>query len=509
MHSTVPAAFLTAWLSTVAAMPAEAADVTPAQAAALQAQVQGWLQAMLGPDTRLAGQAVQVAPEGDHYRIEVPLGTTHAGHPGPVPLAASARPAEAGRWTFEGPALPSPARFTLDMPAPAKDGQKMPGPNVPVDYTVTMGNQESRGTFDPSFATASTFSTGSRDVQIRAESGLLDQTTKIERSSGTSTILPSGADRVDVTGEATIEGYVLTSRSQGAQGLELSAHQVRATGGLTALSRERVGAVIPAVVRLASGLLARPPGPGGKAATVRPPVDPQLLRTIVRSLQDLASEFTLNETFDGVTVRTGASNGAASQVRIGMGAKSEGGLLQASMDLGLDGLVLPDAAPGAMAELLPRRVALRPVLTGVPTEELIRWLGAMGDAQDGARPPDFAALFRHAGVSAGLDSFAVDVGGANFAGTAALTTASPGELMGRAHVTAANFDDLIAHVNAVPELAGVLPLFVFAKGISQTAKGRLVWDIAYRDGKLLVNGTDVSAMTGQAPARGRPGPDRR
>lgn len=505
MHSTVPAALLAACLSTVAAMPAGAADVTPAQAAALQAQAQGWVQAMLGPYARLAGRAVQVRPEGDHYRIELPLGATHAGHPGPVTLSAAARPAEGGSWTFEGPTLPSPARFTLDMPAPAKEGQKAPGPSIPVDYTITTASQESRGTFDPSFATPSTFSTSSRDMQIRARGASLDQLTKIERSSGTSAMRPSGADRVDVTGEATIDGYVLTSRSQDAQALELSAQQMRATTGLTALSRDRAATMIPAVMRLASGVLAGPPGPGGKAAAARPSADPQLLRVIVQSLQDLASEFTLSETFDGVAFRSGTSNGAANQIRLGMGAKSEGGLLQAYMDLGLDGLVLPDLAPGAMAELVPRKVALRPVLTGVSTEELIRWLGAMGDAKDGARPPDVTALFRRAGVSAGLDSFAVDVGGASFAGTGTLTAASPNDLTGQARVTAANFDDLIAHVNAIPELAGVLPLFVFAKGISQMVEGRLVWDVAYRDNKLLVNGTDLSAMTGQTPAPGRPG----
>ncbi len=508
MYSTLPAALLAASLSMAAVTPAAAADITPAQADALQAQMRGWVRGILGPDTRLTGQPVQVRPEGDHYRIELPFGTPRAGQPGPVTLSASARPAEGGRWTFEGPALPSPAHFTLDMPAPAKEG-KAAGANIPVDYTITMASHDSRGTFDPSFATPSTFSTSSRGMQIQARSALIDQLTKIERSSGTSTLRPSGANRVDVMGDAVIDGYVLTSRSQDNQPLELSAQQIRATGGLTALSRDRAGTIISAALRLASGVLAGPPGPGGKAPAARPPVDPQLLRTILQSLQDLASEFTLDETLDGVAFRSGTSNGAANQLRMGMGAKSEGGLLQAYMELGLDGLVLPDVAPGAMAELLPRKVALRPVLTGVPTEDVIRWLGALGDAKDGARTPDAAPLFRRAGVSAGLDSFTVDVGGASFAGTGKLTAASPSDLMGQAHVTAANFDDLVARVNAIPELAGVLPLFVFAKGVSQTVEGRLVWDITYRDDKLLVNGTDLSAMTGQAPARGKPGPDRR
>ena len=113
-------------------------------------------------------------------------------------------------------------------------------------------------------------------------------------------------------------------------------------------------------------------------------------------------------------------------------------------------------------------------------------------------------LFRRTGVSAGLESFAVDLGGASFAGAGKLTTVSGGDLTGQAQITASNFDALIARVNAVPELAGMLPALIFAKGVSQTAEGRLVWDIAYRDNKFSVNGTDLSAMTGQPSARGAP-----
>ena len=219
-------------------------------------------------------------------------------------------------------------------------------------------------------------------------------------------------------------------------------------------------------------------------------------------MPDLASEFTLNETFDGVALRSGTHGGAASQIRIGMEAKSEGGLLQASMDVGLDGIVLSDPALGAMGELLPRKVVLHPVLTGVSTDEALRWLGAVGDAKDGARPLGFAMLFRRAGVSAGLESFAIELGNTSLSGTGKLTTVSGGDMTGQAQITASNFDDLTARVNAVPELAGVLPALIFAKGISQTVEGRLVWNLAYRDNKLLVNGTDLSAMTGRPPVQG-------
>ncbi len=499
MHSTVPAALLAAFLSTAAVTPVAAADITPSQAEALQGRMQSWLQGVLGPDIR---PAVQVRPEGDHYRIGIPFGSPRAGQPSPVTLSASAQPADDGRWTFEGPELPSPAHFMLNLPAPPGNGTA-PGPPMPVEYTVTAGSQDSRGTYDPSFATPSTFTSTSRDIQVRAQSTSVDQLTKIGQSSSTSTLRSSGADRADFMGEGTMEGYASMSRSQDGQPVEFSAQHAQGAIEISALSRDRAATMLPAVVRVAGSFLVEVPRPGA-APAASAMVDPQLLRTILQSLHGLASGFAMDQTFDGVAMRSGTHGGAASQFRIGVKAKSEGGLLQASMDLGLDGLVLSDPALGAMADLLPTKVALHPVLTGVSTEEALQWLDAMGDAKKGARPPGFATLFRRAGVSAGLESFAIDLGGASFAGTGKMTTVSGGGLIGQAQITASNFDDLIARVNAVPGLAGVLPAFIFAKGVSQTVEGRLVWNLAYRDNKLLVNGTDLSAMTGQPSGRGTP-----
>ena len=497
MHST-PAAFLSAFLSTAAVMPAGAADINAAQADALQGRMQSWLRGVLGPDL---GPAVQVRPEGDHYRIESPFGSPRAGQTGPMTLSASARPADDGRWTFEGPELPSPAHFTINLPAAPGNGTA-PGVPTPVEYTITASSQDSRGTYDPSFATPSTITSTGRAIQVQAQSASVDQLTKIGQSSSTGTLRPSGTDQVDFTGESTMEGYASVSRSQDGQPTELSMQHAQGAIEIGALSRDRAATMLPAVIRIASIFLVAAPSRGAAPATGAM-IDPQLLRIILQSLHGLASGFAMDQAFDGVAMRSGTHGGAASQFRVGMKAKSDGGLLQASMDLGLDGLVLSDPALGAMAGLLPTKVALHPVLTGVSTEEALRWLDAMGDAKD-ARPAGFVMLFRHAGVSAGLESFAVDVGGASFSGTGKMTTATGGDLAGQAQITAGNFDDLIARVNAVPELAGVLPAFLFAKGVSQTVEGRLVWNFAYRDNKLLVNGTDLSAITGQPSARNTP-----
>ena len=504
MHPSVRAALLATLLATVAIPCAQAADITPDQAKALESQMSGWLQRMLGPNASQPDRPIQVTPEGDHYHVAVPIGVAGPGQSDPITITASARPLDEGRWAIEGPRIPSPSHFTLQMPTPPQKGQTTPGPTVPVDYTVAIGSQDSQGTYDPSFATPSTLTTSFRNLEVEATSAMTDQRTKVERTASTSTLRPSGVDRVDLIVDSTTEGYALRSKTGDNQPVEAAALRVRVNGEVTAVSRDRVAQIVPALMRITGGVAAGIPKAGSKAPAASPSIDPQLLRTVLQSLQDLASEFTLDETIDGAVLHYGPYGGTASQVRIGMGAKSDGGLLQAHMDLGLDGLALPDLSLGAMADLLPRKVALRPVLTGVPTQDLIQLLVASSNAKSGGPPPEFAALFRRGGVIAGLESFALDIGGASFAGMGKVMIASPQSLTGEAQVTATNFDDLMQRANAIPELAGVLPVFVFAKGIGRTVENRLVWDITYRDDKLLVNGTDLSAMAAnRQPTRTR------
>ena len=55
---------------------------------------------------------------------------------------------------------------------------------------------------------------------------------------------------------------------------------------------------------------------------------------------------------------------------------------------------------------------------------------------------------------------------------------------------------VLDRVKAVPEFRGAVPALAFAKGIARTAGERLVWDLTYRDGRMLVNDVDLSAMAG-------------
>ncbi len=493
MHRSVLAALVATLL---AAPHAQAADITPDQAKALEGQVRSWAQGLLGPDARLADRPVQVTPEGDHYRLAIPFKVTRSLTPGEIVLTGTARPASGGRWTIEDVRIPSPSSFTAQMRIPPKPGQATPEPPIPVDYTVTIGNQENQGVYDPSFATPSTFTTSLQELKVVATSALTDQITTAKRVSGVNILRPSGTDRADLTVDSTVEGYALSSKIGDNQKVDFTADKARVTGELTAVSRDRIAQIIPALVRLTGGVAPGLPKPGAASASA-PSVDPQLVRILVQSLQDFASELALDETIDGISVHRGASGGTASQLRIGLGAKSDNGLMQAHMDLGLDGLALPDMQLGEMADLLPRKIALRPVLSGVPTQPLIQLLANRANPNDAGPPPEFAALFARGGVSAGLESFAFDMGGTSFAGMGAVLIDSPQQMTGQAQVTATNFDKLMQRANTTPQLASVLlPALVFAKGIGRAVGDQMVWDITYRDNKLLVNGTDLSAMTG-------------
>jgi len=496
------AVLMAAFLAMAAAPLSHATEVTQEQAKALEAQMRVWIQNTLGPDVRVADRQVQAAAEGDHFRLGLPLRVTRGFKPDTIMLIGSATQISGGRWAIADLQIPSPSNFTIKAAAPnesmSKTGPKEPAPPIPVDYALSIGSQESQGVYDPSFATPSTLTTSFQDLRIVATSALTEQLTTVRHLAGANSIRPSGANRVDLMTDSTMEGYALSAKSGGSQRVEVAAEKVRVNGEVTALSRDRIATMIPALMQIIGSTIPGALKPGSKGPVASSSDDSDVARVLFQALQDLASELTLQETIDGLNVRYGPYNGMASQLRIGMGVKSADGLLQAYIDLGVDNLTLPDQSLGDMAGLLPRNISLHPVLSGIPTQYFMEVLAEMGKVKEAGSPLVYADLFSHGGVIAGLDSFAFDIGGTRVAGMGSVMMVSPPLMTGQAQVTATNFDELVQRVNGVPKLAGALPGLLFAKGVGRTVDNRLAWDITYRDNKLLVNGTDLSAMMGSA-----------
>ena len=496
MHRSVLTALAVAAVCQTA-IPAQAADTTPEQARALETQLRAWMVGLLGPDVRVSDRPVQFAPDGEKFRVSAPIIVTRDNKPETLTVMASARQIEGGRWAVDGLRLPLPARFTIMMQPPA-EGQKTPALPFPVNYTVTATGQDGNAVWDPSFAAPSTFSYNLSGVRVEATGNKLRQVTEIGRSVSTTTLRPSGSGRVDVVSDTTTESYMLASKTGDLDEIKVSAQRGRSSGNLTSVSRDRATQVLQAFIRIGTVAAAAAPKAGEKAPATPAPMDVAGLRTLLQAMDGLTSEFTLDQTIDDVVMSYGAMGGKASQVSIGMGAKTTAeGIVEAHMDLGMDGLALPDLALGPMADLIPRRVALRPVISGVAAKDLLDFTQAAIEAKNGNPPPAAVAkLFSRGGVSTGLESFLLDIAGTTFSGMATVLVPSPDQVSGTGQITAINFDALMAKANSTPQLAQAVPVFTFAKGLGRNVDNKLVWDVSYKDGKVVVNGTDLSAMMG-------------
>ena len=487
---------------------ARAADVSSAQAAQVEGQVRDWLGSIMGPAVKLSERPVVVTPAGDHFDVAVPIKVQSQGAGSEIRIMATARPLDGGKWAIEQIRASSPIRFSMDMPVPPKDGAKdgaktgaKTGTTARVDYTIEVTGQDGQMTLDPSFSTPSTWTISSKGVTTHATGPSMVQDSRIGATNTVATIKPAGPDRVDVSSEGTLSDYTIDSRTEGLEAIQVGMRLVRVSAGMTGLSRTRAVTVTQGLTALVAAGLAALPGAG--AGGEPPKIAPEVIRTLLGALQDFASEMNVDEAFEGLSVKYGDYAVAMEKARLGFGAKSDRGILQARMDLGVEGLALPDMPLGGMEALLPRRIALRPFVSGVGVAELMRMAAAGSEKKDPA-PADIAALFSHGGIVAGLESLAIEMGGAVFTGQGKVTATSPSSFGGTAQLTAENFDGLMQKVSSMPPLAQAIPVMAFVKGIGRNVENRLVWDITYKDNKMLVNNVDLSTMMGGAPPAAGP-----
>lgn len=473
------------------------AQTTPESAQALEQQLRDWVTQTLGPDAKIAKRPVQITPSGDHYAIAVPFGDA----PDAPRVTADARMTDGGRWNIDNIRLPSPAEFRINLPPP-KDASDATGMTGPVTYKYTIGQQAGQILFDPSYATASTLNSTVGNVDVQASGERLKQSSHLDRGTSTTIIRPASNGRVDLVMDSTLEGYQINSAAGDTEPVKIGMGRVRFNGEVDGVSRERSVQIVQALVQLGAAMQT-------STGSAPPKLDPKSAATLLEALADLASGMQFDESFERLTVSYGDMGGTLRAARIGLAAKSDGGLLQTRIDLGAEGLDMPDLPLGPMAELIPNKVTIRPAVSGVPATGLLK-LAKASENGGSPSPADIQALFSQGGITAGLESFAIDVAGASISGMGKLLFTSPEQFSGTAQVAATNLDLLQQRVLAHPELAQAAPVIIFLKGIGRSAENRMVWDVTYRDGHLLVNNQDLTAMMGgnQAEQGGPKSPPR-
>lgn len=473
------------------------AQTTPESARALQQQVQNWIATTLGPDVRIGKDIpFRITPAGDHYQVEVPLGDGANA----LVVTATAREQIGGRWAIENIHIPSSAEFKLKMPdSVAASNPTMAGP---LNYKLTIAEQAGTVLLDPSFATPTTSTSSVQGLDLVATGPTLEQHSHLDRGTGTTVMTPAPNGRADIVITSQLEGYTIDSKtidsktgasksgdpasSDDRQPLKIGIGRARMNATFDNVSRERFVQLLQTLPKL-----------GAKSSNKASPDTPAPLTpaALLELVTDLATGMTIDEAFDDLSFGAQGMDASLKATKLGLAAKSTDGLLQAMLDLGAEGLTLPDLGLGAMADLIPTKISLRPTVSGIPTEAAIRMINASrdGNAPDASA---MAALFARGGITAGLDSLTVELAGSTFTGNGKMLFTSPTEYAGTAQVTATNLDALQQRLAADPTTAQAGPVIIFLKGVGRTVDNKMVWDIVYRDRHLLVNNQDLAALTG-------------
>jgi hypothetical protein len=478
---------------------ARADDIGPAQAQALQQQLKDWLGGLLGPTVKLPDMPWQITGEHDHYLVTLPIAGLDQ-TAGNSAMTASLRPLDGGRWSIDDVKMPSAASLTVTIP---DTGDVATGGPMKVAFTV--GKQDTHAVLDPGLATPSTLHIDVGNLDLTTDNAKEHQEQHIDSYLVDSALKPTPEGRLDLTMDATMQGWKSATRINGGAAIAIAAQTMHALGRVDGVNRDRVAALLAASSALFSALPDDVMQKGSK--TELPAPARAQLRLMIASLQDMMGAVRLEETVDGLQVEAAGMGGLAMRhLTVGFGGEAPGGKLHVWFDIGIDGLDTPSLPP-RVAAYLPHHIEIRPSMSGIQTSDLTKLaLDATEDGDNKDRfAPDIAALLTHGGAELGIETLSFDLGPAKVDGTGHVTVTSPGAWHGEAHLTATGLDDLTTQARTNPDLQQALPVLIMLRGLAKPDGKSLVWDIASDGPSVTVNGIDLSQLGGDKP-KPKPGP---
>ena len=489
--------------------PAYAADVTAAQADALQEQLRAWLASLTGPAVDVGKEPMKVTADGDHFNVVLPapLMLSQAGfiEPG-MAITMKAKPLEGGRFALDDLKYPTPLKLMMpagmipvtppDSPLPGG----MPTPPSMADLAkgaeLSYSSMDFHAVLDPTYATTSSFDSATTGFHFRGPNS--DSTAA--RTVGHSIWQPVGDGHINIISEGMTEKSAGHVESKDGNGFDYTIASSRSSSKANAVSPASLAALIRSVSALVPTL-----------QDTQESLNPEqraLARTAVFALRDMFGGIESHETMDKIVFT--AAGHTASIASAGLAARMgvEDGKLLVANDITLQGFDSPEVPAGVYRDFLPRRFVLKPRISGIPSEDLVKLLlRAIDSSQaDLTELQDAAIGLLGAGpLEVAIDELALDLGRASLSGTGSLDIASPTDIAGEAEITVVGLDTMIKAANTTPELKQGAPVLIFLKGIGRQEGDKTIWDIKYEDSKVTVNDTDLSDLMPQ-PAPPPPPP---
>lgn len=462
------------------------ADVTAEQAQSLERQLHDWLNGLVGTVVGIGDRPVRLAPDGDHFRVEIPMQAAASAvglDAADATITAEARPLPGDRWALDDIHIPDHLRITGG------------GPDAPVDWSLKIAQQQISAVFDPSLATASSFDVDVHGQTSTSEGGPGAHASAVEHYVTHTVLMPTGDGRVDVLGNSTGDKLAGSQAMPDGSPVNWSIEHVQSNVRVDAVAAGSVGAIVRAVMDMVPVAMAAQHS-GHPPAGV-PPEARQAARTVVTQLRNLWSGFTMDETLDSMRFQAAGQSGSISRLAIGIAAGTRGGKLDLRMNFAVDGIDSPDIPAGPVRTYLPHHIALRPRLTGVSIEDATQLLLRAIDS-DGTHGDELneqaMALLKKAPATVGVDGLDVDLGPAHIRGNGEMRIAAANDMSGHADITVIGLDALIKQAGTVPELKSGVPVLLVMKGFGVQEGNATKWKITYNGKKIMVNDNDLSAM---------------
>ena len=480
--------------------PGRAADVTADQARELSGRILGWMSGLLGGRVAIPPEVLSVAPEGENYRLVLNLpgdaliARDEADKPMPGLVTVLARPLGGTQWRIERTRLPASIVLSPAGAAALKTGDIAPSAEVHI------GAQTGSGVYDIALTGDSHFATTLDAFTYTANGlgGTAAQHTAIDHYAGTSVMRPTAGGALTIAADGVLDGYTHLTADPTIGEIRVKARRIKAHTDIDAVMTGQVATVMRILVDAVMDLSAAKQTGEAKdisdeAANKRAR---QALHTALGASRGMIGGLKLDETIEALEISAAGKQGFVESLHFAMGGEAPGDRLGLFMEIGVDGVKIPDLPP-EFAGLVPKSFVFRPTVGHIDLKGLTALAedAAADDADMDEISGKLMALLGTGGVRIGLDRFGLDLGFAGLKATGEMTVAGPASARGKGQVSLTGFDALMQRVQAIPEAAQAIPVLLLMKGLSKTDGGQLVWDIALsEDNKLLVNGTDIAKM---------------
>jgi hypothetical protein len=454
-------------------------------------------------------QAAQVTQDGDQFRVHIPVPQLPAPPDAAIDLAATQT--DGGIWNITAVTLPMAGTVLMPhanavAPEP-KDGA--PGPKTvppgakartPASDAATspgfawsIGHEAGQGRLDPGLATPSSYSLELGDIAFHDTTPRPKQRLTIGLLAFDGTVTGETDGRINRRSHARMEKLEFTGTDNANSALVASLRSLDVRSDINGLDRTREAHLRQALATIT----AHPPAaaPADQPHPL-PPLQRNLLRTMLDDSAGLLSGLNFEETFQGLHFELPKASGDIGQIRIAMAGETDNDRLAAHVDIGVDDPILPFVTP-QYALFVPHHASIRFAVAGISPEALQDFLHAATaeDANPAALRIQAVALLNQTGANAGIETLSLEAGPLLLQGSARLRPMPDGTVAVNILLKGRGLDALLAQVQADPRTRPSAPVLLSAKGMGKAEGDALVWNIALDHGLLTVNGVPVGPNT--------------